>query len=50
MNFRYPVPSEPLEMLAAIQTNNESKLIETNNVTNSRQRTIKESTVASESP
>ena len=50
MNLKYPEPSEPLEMLAAIQTKSESNPIEINNVTTSRHLTIKESDVATESP
>ena len=36
MNFRYPVPSGPLEALAASQTNTDSKLIADTSVTSSR--------------
>jgi hypothetical protein len=50
MNFRYPVPSEPLEAAAAIHTNADSRPTETNKVTTSRHRTTKESAIAIESP
>ena len=49
-NFKYPLPNEPLDALAAIQTKADSKPTETSKVTTSRQRTTKESATATESP
>jgi hypothetical protein len=50
MNFKLPVPKDPLEALATAHTNAESSPTETSKVITSRHLTTNESAIGIESP